>query len=339
MPRAAANVAAYRRVMTGQTMTAAYVTAPGGADKITVGQLPVPEPGPTDVLVRVEVVAVNRADTYVSAGIFPTALPLPYIVGSDFAGTVVETDTAATSFRPGDRVWCNSMGRGGRQGPTAEYAAVPADRLYHLPEGVDPRVVAALAQPAATAYLGWFVHARLRPGEAVFVGGGAGNVGTAAIETARLAGARVIASARPQDFGRCRAAGAEAVFDFADPELADQVAGCSDIDVFWETSGHHDFDLVERVAATRGRILLTAATEDGRVPLSRLYMNDVSILGFVVSRAAAADLADAAGFINQQLENMRLNTRIAGCLPLSQAAAAHQKVAAGGVSGRLLVTV
>jgi NADPH:quinone reductase-like Zn-dependent oxidoreductase len=292
-------------------------------------------------LVRVDAVAVNPADTFVRSGAFPTAVPMPYIVGTDLVGTVVEVGAEELPFRRGQRVWCNSMGRGGRQGPTAQYAVVPADRLYELPDGVDPYVAVALAQPAATAYLAWAVHARLRPGETVFVGGGAGNVGTAAIHVARRAGARVIASARPDDFEKCRAAGASAVFDYRDPELADRIAACASqgVDVLWETSGHHDFSLVTRVAARRCRVVITAGSGEPPVPLAQLYMRDVRLLGFVISLATVADLADAAGLVNQMLAEGQLTTQIAECLPLAQTADAHRRIEQGGVKGRLLVTI
>ncbi len=322
-------------------MTAAYVTELGGTDTIQVGALPVPRPGPTDVLVRVEAAAVNLADAYVFSGTFPTALPMPYIVGTDLVGTVVETGSEAVSLRTGQQVWCNSMGRGGRQGPTAQYAVVPADRLYPLPPGVDPHVAVALAQPAATAYLGWFTHAKLRPGETVFVGGGAGNIGTAAIQVARQAGARVIASARPDDFAHCRAAGAEAVCDFTDSGLADHIADHAPdgVDVVWETSGHHDFDLVTRVAALGCRVVLSTGANDEPLPVAAFYMKDIAALGFVISLAAAADLAEAAGLINQMLEHGQLTTQIADWVPLAQTAAAHRRLWQGGVRGRLLVTM
>ncbi|HEX7323150.1 MAG TPA: NADPH:quinone reductase [Mycobacterium sp.] len=320
-------------------MTAAYVTALGDAGNITVAPLPMPVIGPGDVLVRVEAVAVNPADGYVRSGRFGAAPPMPYIVGTDLVGTVVEAGPRSTGFRPGQRVWCNSMGRQGRQGPTAQYAAVPADRLYHLPDGVDPTAAVALAQPAGTAYLGWFVHARLRPGETVFVGGGAGNVGTAAIQLAVQAGARVIASARAEDHQRCRSAGAATVLDYRDPDLAECIArhAPDGVDVVWQTSGHHDFDLVTRVAGAGCRVVVTAVSGDPAVPLSRLYANDVAILGFVISLAAVADLADAAAMINPMLAAGRLTTRIAAVLPLARTAEAHRLIEAGGVRGRLII--
>lgn len=117
-------------------MRAAYVTELGAADVIRVGELPVPAGGPTDVLVRVEVVAVNPVDTMVRSGAYPTPTPFPFVIGRDLVGTVAEASPGAAGFAPGDRVWCNSLGHGGRQGSFAEYAVVPAERLYPLPAGL-----------------------------------------------------------------------------------------------------------------------------------------------------------------------------------------------------------
>ncbi len=119
-------------------MRAAYITELGPADAIRVGELPVPAIGPTDVLVRVEVVAVDPVDTMVRSGAYPTPTPFPFVVGRDLVGTVAVAPPGAAGFAPGDRVWCNSLGHGGRQGSFAGYAPVPAERLYHLPAAVDP---------------------------------------------------------------------------------------------------------------------------------------------------------------------------------------------------------
>lgn len=322
-------------------MTAAYVTEPGPASAIRVGRLPLPVPGPAEVLVRVEAVAVNPVDAFVRSGAYPTPLPMPFIVGRDLVGTVAEAGSGAHGFRQGDRVWCNSMGHEGRQGVAAQFASVPAHRLYRLPDGVDAETAVAVAQPAATAYLGWFVHADLRPGRTVFVGGGAGNIGSAAIAMAALAGARVVASARPGDHARCRAAGADAVLDYRDPDLADRLAEHAPrgVDVFWETSGHHDFAVVDRVAAPGCRVLVTASAPDAPpVPLPRLYTRDAALAGFVISRASADDLADAAGLVNRMLARGLLPARIADRLPLARTADAHRRIEEGGVKGRLLIT-
>lgn len=321
-------------------MTAAHLTRLGPPDVITIGDLPVPQVGSTEVLVEVEAVAVNRVDALIRAGTYPTATPFPFVVGRDLVGTVRLTGPAVEGFWPGDRVWCNSLGHAGRQGSFAEYAAVPQERLYHLPDGVDPTLAVAVAHPAATAYLAWFVHAGLRPGQTVHVGGAAGNVGTAAVQMAARAGARVLASARPADHERCRRAGAELVVDYHAPDLDQQLldAAPDGVDVCWDTSGTHDLDLAAAVLSPGGRLLLTAGPDSRpRLPVGPLYTKDIGILGFVISRAATTDLAEAATLINDMLVAGQLTTRIAHELPLTDAALAHTLVEEGTVRGRIVL--
>ena len=250
-------------------MRAAYITDVGPPEVIRVGTFPVPDLGAGEVLVGVDAVVVNRVDTFIRSGRYPTALPSPFIIGRDLVGTVERAGRAVHGFQEGDRVWCNSLGHDGRQGSFAEFAAVPADRLYRLPAAVEPTLAVAVAHSAATAYLAWFVHAKVRPGQTVYVGGAAGNVGTAAVQIASLIGARVLASARPTDHDRCRAAGAEVVVDYRDPDLAERLraAAPDGIDVFWDTSGHHDLDVAAAVIATAGRILLTAGDSQPMLPV------------------------------------------------------------------------
>jgi len=321
-------------------MRAAYVTEHGPAEAIAVGELPVPAVGPADVLVAIQVVAVNPVDTFIRSGRYATPVPFPFIIGRDLAGQVISAGAGVSSFAPGDRVWCNSLGHEGRQGSFAEFAAVPADRLYRIPDGVTPEVAVAVAHPAATAYLAWFAHGLLRLGETVYVGGAAGNVGTAAVTMARAAGAQVLASARPADFRRCRAAGADEVSDYADPGLAAVLArqAPSGVDIFWDTSGRQDLSLAATVLRPGGRLLVTAGLGgQTSVPAGALYTKDISVLGFVISRADAGQLSRAAGLINQLTATGLLIPRIAGELPLSASAQAHAQMEAGDISGRLLL--
>jgi NADPH:quinone reductase-like Zn-dependent oxidoreductase len=322
-----------------ERMTAAYVTALGPAELIRVGPLPVPAPGPTDALVAVEAVAVNQVDTLIRSGSYPTPTPFPFVVGRDLVGTVREVGPGVAGFRPGDRVWCNSLGHDGRQGSFAELAVVPAERLYRLPAGADPVLAVAVAHPAGTAFLGWFGYAGLRAGQSVYVGGAAGNVGTAATQMAAAAGARVVAGARPEDWDACRAAGAAAVVDYRDPALADRLreAAPDGLDVFWNTSGNLDLDVAAATCAV-GATILVSAGFDARpeLPLRALYTRNVGLRGFVISRATAADLAAAAGMINGMLAEGRLTARIHAELPLAETAEAHRRVEQG-VHGRIIL--
>jgi len=222
-----------------------------------------------------------------------------------------------------------------RFGELPDRVVGPADVLVRVDV-----VVLAVAHPAATAYLAWFDRARLRPGETVYVGGAAGNVGTAAVTMASRAGARVLAGARPADFDACRAAGAAEVADYADPGVADVLARLapSGLDAFWDTSGRQDLSLAAAILRPGGRLVVTAGLgRRGSVPVSAMYTKDVTAVGFVISRASAAELARAAELINQLTAAGLLTAKIAGELPLSAASQAHQRMEAGLFRGRLLL--
>jgi NADPH:quinone reductase-like Zn-dependent oxidoreductase len=322
-------------------MRAAYITGLGPAEAIRVGELPVPEPGPTDVLVRVEVVVVDPVDTMVRSGGYATPTPFPFVVGRDLVGTVAAAGPGAAGFAAGDRVWCNSLGHGGRQGSFAEYAVVAAERLYHLPAGVDPVAAVAVLHPAATAYLALFRHGGLRPAETVYVGGAAGNVGTALTSLAGSAGARVLAGARPRDAEWCRSAGAAEVVDYRDPELPGRLAALAPggIDLYVDTSGHLDLPGAIELLADRGRVVLLACGGQRlTLPAGPLYTHDRRVLGFAISGATTAELAEAAAVVNDRLAAGALPARVRAVWPLERAAEAHRAVE-GGLRGRTVLRV
>jgi len=320
-------------------MRAAWIDALGPAENIRCGELPVPVPGPTDVLVRVSAVAVDHVDTFVRSGAYRTPTPFPFVVGRDLAGTVAAAGAGAPGFAVGEAVWCNSLGHGGRQGAAAEYAVVPADRLYRLPPGVDPVTAAAVAHPSATAHLA-LGRAGLRAGETVYVAGGAGHVGGAAVVLAARAGARVVASAGAADLGYCRALGADVVLDYRAADLAGQLrdAAPDGVDVHLDTSGRDDLAGAVDVLAFRGRILLVAGvTARPELPAGPLYMKDGRVIGFAISNARVAELAGAAVRIDQLLAQGALAPRAIEELPLGEAAEAHRRLETGRARGTRLI--
>lgn len=319
---------------------AAYITALGGPERITVGELPVPRVGPTDVLVQVVALATNPVDTLVRSGGYATATPFPFVVGRDLVGTVVDAGEGASGLGPGDRVWCNSMGHAGRQGAFATYVVAPVERVYPLSQGVDPVAAVAALHPGATAYLGLFRHGGLGADATVVIGGGAGNVGSCAVELARRAGARVVATAREEDFGRVQALGADLVLDYRDPELTRRLGTAvpEGADVYWDTSGHHDLAQAAAVLARGGRVVLSAAgPAPPALPVRELYTRDAALTGFAISNASVADLAAAARVVNRELAAGRLRTRIAATLALGDSACAHRLVEAPERPGRVVV--
>ncbi|MEU7211039.1 NADPH:quinone reductase [Streptomyces sp. NPDC044989] len=325
-----------------EMMRAAYIDAVGPADAIRYGELPVPSVGPTDVLVRVSAVAADPVDTFVRSGAYATSLPTPFVVGRDLVGEVAATGPGAAGLAVGQRVWCNSLGHGGRQGSFAQYATVAAERLYPVPAGVDEEHLVAAAHPAASAWLALFRHGRLRAGETVYVGGGAGNVGGAAVSLAARAGARVVATARARDAEAVRELGAAEVLDHHAPDLGERLraAAPDGYDVHLDTSGRGVLaDAVESLARG-GRLVAMVGLGSGpaALPVSRLYTRDASIVGFAISNATTADLAEAARGVVGVLTRTPWRPRIADRLPLSRTAEAHHRLEAGRVRGRLVLT-
>ena len=315
---------------------AAYVDTLGSADAIRYGLLPAPVAGPDDVLVDVLATTVNWVDTFVRSGLFRTLVQFPFVVGRDVVGTV---HASAHGFTAGEPVWCNSLGHGGRQGAAAGRVAVPADRLYRLPDRVDPVEAVTAVHPAGTAYLGLFTHGRLRAGETVLVCGAAGNVGSALVEFAVDAGARVIATASARDLEYCRSRGAAITLDYAAPDLTERIdaAAPSGVDVYLDTSGTNDLTVAVRLLAQRGRIVLLAGARTRPVlPAGKLYMKDGSVVGFVISHATVAELAETAREVNRMLAEGRLRPRSVERLPLAAMAEAHGRLERGTLHARRL---
>ena len=126
-------------------MRAAFIEKTGGPEVIQVGELPVPTPGPGELLVEVKVSGLNPIDIYIRAGTVAMPLPNPFIPGSDFAGVVKAVGKGCVRFKVGDRVWGSNQGLLGRQGTAAELIVVSEDYTYPLPDAVPFEKAAAVA--------------------------------------------------------------------------------------------------------------------------------------------------------------------------------------------------
>lgn len=330
-------------------MRAAYFTSLGGPETIDYGWLPVPDPLRGSVSVRVAATAVDNVDLFVHSGAYATELVFPQVVGRDLAGVVERlgpgTPELYGGFAPGDAVWSNSMGFDGRPGAGAEFVAVPVERLYRLPAGVDPVAAAAVLHSGATAFLALHRHGEVHPGEVVFIGGAGGGVGSAALRQAVSADALVITSSSSRDLDHCLKQGASAALDYRSQDFAgelraavEHVSGGRGVDVHLETSGHQQLDLALAVAALGGRIIIMSGiTAPANFLLGSLYTHDVSIRGFAISNATEADLAAAASTVNTLLAEGSLTARNITTMPLGDAARAHAAMKDGTVRGKIVL--
>ncbi|MGQ9574514.1 MAG: NADPH:quinone reductase [Thermoguttaceae bacterium] len=322
-------------------MKAAYINQVGPPENIIYGDLPEPQPTASQVLVKVGAVSVNPVDTYVRSGAIAFPLPMPFVVGCDLAGTVEAVGPEVERFRPGDRVWGSNQGLLGRQGTFSQYAAVQACWLYPTPEGVSDRDAAAVALVGITAHLGLFRHARLQPGETLFVHGGSGGVGSCVVQMAKIAGARVITTAgSDQKAEICRRLGADHVilYKTEDVEAAIRRFAPNGVDVWWETLREQDLQRAVSHLALRGRLILMAGRESRPpFPVGPFYVKDCSVHGFAMFNSPPDQQQRSAEQINQWLAEGRLRAQISRLMPLSETAAAHrlQEESTLGKSGAL----
>ncbi|WP_144903954.1 zinc-binding dehydrogenase [Halobellus captivus] len=201
----------------------------GGPDVLTVDEVDEPEPEYGEVVVDVEAAAVNPVDTYFREGAYPVP-HLPFIGGSDVAGTVAAVGDGVEEFDIDDRVFGTGLGNG-RPGSYAEAVAAPTDLIAHLPEAVDFADAAALALVGTTAWQALVHHAAAEPAETVLVHGGSGGVGHVAIQLAETMGARVHTTASSEYTEDLEALGASEVFDYTRDDLEAAVVDAGGADV------------------------------------------------------------------------------------------------------------
>ena len=309
-------------------MQAAYITETGGPELIQVGELPDPKPGAGEVLVRVQAASVNPIDTYIRGGLVPMELPMPFVIGSDLAGEVIEVGEGVSGWTAGDRVWASNQGLLGRQGTSAERVCVAADYLHAVPENVSVENAAAVALVGITAHIGMVLRAKVQAGETVLVNGGAGGVGSMVVQIGKALGARVIATAGSDDrAAKAKELGADEVIQYNTEDVTARVQALAPdgVNVLWETRREADFEWAVPLLAKRGRMVVMAGREARPVfPVGPFYVKDCELHGFAMFNYSAAEQRQCGEDLNRWLAEGKLQANIDRVLPLTEAVAAHQ---------------
>jgi NADPH:quinone reductase-like Zn-dependent oxidoreductase len=314
-------------------------------------EVPEPEPGPGEVLIRVHAVSVNRTlDLVVRAGKYSRPVNLPLVPGVDPAGVIAKLGPGVTSRRVGDRVV--TALRVNRESPFAaprllgvhtwggyaEYVKAPAENTRLIPDGLDFAAACVVARHAPTAFHLLRDRARLQEGEWVLVMGAAGGLGSAGVQAAKVLKAKVIAAAGADE--RVEVAvrlGADAGVNYRTQDLAGEVLRITQdrgVNVVFENIG--DADLFPRAFAAiarHGRLVTAGGHGGGVVPLdiNRLYHNQITIIGAT---------GETPGDVAMSLEAAaagRFRVLIDRVLPLSQAVLAHEIVAARSGIGKVVL--
>lgn len=330
-------------------MKAAFLETTGAADLIRFGDLPRPKPGPGQVLVKVGAAALNPIDVYVRAGTVAMPLPMPFVTGTDLAGTIEDLGDGVKHFKVGDRVWGSNQGLLGRQGTCAEHACVDERWLYATPNGVADADAAAVALVGITAHLGLFHCCRLKPGETVFVNGGTGGVGSMVVQMARAVGAKVITTVgSPEKAEMCRKWGADVVLNYKTDDVAAKVkeaVGDKGVNVWYETQREPDFLKTVPLLAARGRMVIMAGRQaQPMFPVGPFYVKGCALYGFAMFNMTPDEQRLCADDINRWLAEKKLHPMIGKTFPLAETAAAHRFLEentlgkAGTLVGKVVVT-
>jgi putative PIG3 family NAD(P)H quinone oxidoreductase len=205
-------------------MRAVIASAAGGPEVLTVVELPDPVPGPGEVVLEVAAAGLNRADLMQRMGFYPPPPGASDVLGMECSGTVAAVGPDVTGWSVGDRA-CALLAAGGY----ASQVAVPAGQVMPVPDGVDLVTAAALPEATATVWSNVYMVAGLQPGETILVQGGAGGIGTTAIQLASQLGSRVLTTAgTPEKLALCASLGADVTINYREQDFVEVVRESTD---------------------------------------------------------------------------------------------------------------
>ncbi|NJP68410.1 NAD(P)H-quinone oxidoreductase [Streptomyces spiramenti] len=329
-------------------MHAITITEPGGPEVLEWTEVPDPEPGPGEVVVQVAATAVNRADLLQRQGHYdppPGTVPYP---GLECSGTVAAIGPGVVGWQPGDQV-CALLSGGGY----AERVVVPAGQLLPVPAGVELATAAALPEVTCTVWSNVFnlagvrTAAGLRPGETILIHGGAGGIGTMAIQLARAVGARIaVTSGGPEKLAACAELGAEILIDYREQDFVAEVRAATDgwgADVILDLMGAKYLPKNVQVLATGGRLVVIGLQGGvkGELNLGALLAKRASVTATSLRGRPAEEKAEIVTAVRTHvwplIEDGRVRPVVDRVMPLREAADAHRALEEGGHIGKLLL--
>lgn len=319
----------------------------GGPEQMVLDRVPVPEPGPGQVAIAVAAAGVNFPDLLVVSGHYQKLPPCPFIPGKELAGTVTAVGDGVSGLAPGDRVMAQL-----EHGAFATHVVAPAVATARIPDGMGFADAAAMGLVYLTAWFALHQRGGFQAGDTVLVTGAAGGVGLAAVQLVRAAGGTAIAGIRgPAQAEAMRAQGATAVIDLAGPDprtaIRDQVhaaTGGRGADLVIEQVGGAVFEGALRSLAWCGRLVVVGFA-GGTIPTIKanyLLLKNITVSGLQISdyRDRAPDQVAAARAALFELYTAgRIAPVIHAAFPLERAADALARLKAGGVLGKIVLTV
>jgi NADPH2:quinone reductase len=320
-------------------MNAIQIHQTGGPEVLQVVDLPIPVPGPGQVLIRVESIGMNFIEIYFRKGQYKATLPL--IPGSEAAGTVEEVGPGVTGFNTGDAVASTAV-----LGSYAEYALVPAAQLVKVPDGLTPEQAAAAMLQGMTAH--YLVHSTfpLKSGDIALVHAGAGGVGLLLTQMASRIGARVITTVSSKEKAELsREAGASEVILYSEQDFVSEVKRLTDgrgVDVVYDSVGKTTFDGSLNCLRPRGLLALFGGSSGAVPPFDliqlsgkgSLFVTRPTLWHYVAKRD---ELEWRANDVLTWVKNGNLKLRMEHIYPLTEASCAQDDMENRRTTGKVLL--
>lgn len=322
-------------------MKAIHCVEWGGPERLKLVELPLPEPAAGEVRIRVAAAGVNFPDTLIIQKKYQVQPPLPFVPGTEVAGTVDAVGDGVTGLKAGDRVIA-FVGLGG----FAEYVCAAQALVSPLPPNVDMAVAAAFTLTYATSQHALVERGQLKSGETLLVLGAGGGVGLAAVELGKLAGARVIAAASSAEkLDAARRLGADEGVDYSSTDLREAVKSITagrGVDVVYDPVGGVHTAAALRSLAWRGRLLVIgfASGEIAQIPANLLLLKEVAAVGVYWGEFAKRDPAGNRRLLAQLfgwLAEGRLRPMVSKTFPLAETAQALLDLAQRRAVGKLVI--
>jgi putative PIG3 family NAD(P)H quinone oxidoreductase len=324
-------------------MRAVTAPEPGGPDALVVTEREDPEPGPGEVVLDVVATAVNRADTLQRAGNYPPPKGASDVLGLECSGRVAAVGPGVEGWSVGDEA-CALLAGGGY----ATKVLVPAGQCMPVPQGVDLVTAAALPEVACTVWSNVFMVAGLQPGETLLVHGGAGGIGTMAIQLAKALGATVATTAGSQEkLEVCRDLGADVVIGYRDQDFVEEVRAATDgrgADVVLDNMGAKYLDRNLSALATEGRLVIIGMQGGTRAELNigKLLAKRAAVIGTTLRARPVEEKSAICAAVVEHVWPLvaegSVKPVVHTTLPLERAAEGHRLMEDGGHVGKIVLT-
>jgi len=322
-----------------QKMKAVEISAPGAPEVLKPTERPVPQPQKNEVLIRVAAAGVNGPDIMQRKGLYPAPPGASDLPGLEVSGEVVGLGQGAKGWAIGDKVAALTNGGG-----YAEYCVADAQQCVPVPKGVSLVDAAGLVETFFTVWSNVFIGAGLKSGETFLVHGGAGGIGTTAIQLAKAFGAKVIATDSPEARCQiCRDLGADRVVDYKQEDFVEVVREAGGANVILDIVGGPNIERNFKAASHDARIIQLAFAQGSKVEVNLMpvMLKRLTYTGSTLRTRPAAFKARIASELEAQvwphIEAGRIRVVTGRTFPLAEAAQAHAMMESAGHTGKILL--